>query len=176
MPLTETGPGAVEAMGAQFRAEGLPPPPVPDRFVPSFRRQGEWRFGTRTGVPDLYTLAWFLDELRAGEAPEYVLIGHDGHGVNSWAMHFYLVQQPLAIFLQLAWGGVYMDNVEAGERVAQRFAEADRLVEAASKGLSTETSLLVVESDLQQSGWRRFGEAWQPSADPLADCLSHLDG
>ena len=45
------------------------------------------------------------------------MLSHSGHGVNSYAIHYYLVQRPLRMFLQLGWGGVYDDAKEDAAKI-----------------------------------------------------------
>ena len=41
----------------------------------------------------------------AGTEPvaDYLLLGHAGHGIQSYAIHYYVVRGPLALFLQIGW-------------------------------------------------------------------------
>lgn len=52
----------------------------------------------------------FFTELRTTDVDDYLLMGFDGHGLASRAMHYYLVQGPLALFLQLSWGHAFEDS------------------------------------------------------------------
>jgi hypothetical protein len=53
----------------------------------------------------------------SADVEDYVVAGHAGHGTNSYAISDFLVYRPLAVFLQLPWGGVCMGD-------ARREAEA----------------------------------------------------
>lgn len=46
---------------------------------------------------------------------------HAGHGVNSYAISYYLVLGSVRILLHLAWGGAYMDNADAAQRIQTVF-------------------------------------------------------
>jgi hypothetical protein len=73
-------------------------------------------------APRLYDLAAHAAVLDSDELPAgHARLGHNGHGVNSWAMHYYLVQPALAILLQIAWGGIYTDNALAERGIAVAF-------------------------------------------------------
>ena len=54
----------------------------------------------------------FIEEALSNPDREYVAVGHAGHGINSYAMHYFLVYGPVALFAQLPWGGAYMDSTE----------------------------------------------------------------
>jgi hypothetical protein len=45
-------------------------------------------------------------------------------------MHYFLVSGPLALFVQAAFGGVYMNAAERTEDVNNRFAACARLIQA----------------------------------------------
>jgi hypothetical protein len=78
--------------------------------------------------------------------------------VNSYAIHVFVVHGPLALFLQVAWGGVYMDPNEAGRRMADIFAGAGQLI-AAMRAANVRDRLepgkrLFVIASLAGSAWR----------------------
>lgn len=177
----------IEAMGwAAYLFEEmleLPAPPLPAGFAQTMRVLGPGVVGTREDAPGPYGLSWFLRELEEKPVADYLLAGHSGHGSNSWAIHYYLVQAPLALFIQIPWGGGYMDNALAGARVRRAFAEAAALITA--KGLDdlpAERRLVVVASDLAGSAWGLAGlpgkgalAGLEPAADPLAAALASLN-
>lgn len=157
---------AAEAARAQFAAAGLPAPPIPPLFAPRLLRVRDWLYSTRgdqqgTGAaaPGPYALQWYGRELLGGSVGEpYLLFGHDGHGINSWAMHWYMVRQPLAIFLQLPWGNAYDDDAQraaSAEALRLHFDAIERLLQAtagAANGvLGPDDWLIVVASDLEGS-------------------------
>src|SRR5437870_3386527 len=94
-----------------FTGAGLPLPPIPMELAKQLHPPKEWVFGTRFDTPSPYAMDWYVREyLENGVSEDYLIFGHDGHGLNSYAMHYYLVRGPLAIFDQLAWGGIYNTN------------------------------------------------------------------
>lgn len=133
---------------------GLPMPPVPPSLVPGLRFVAPGLVASRDDAPDPYGLDWFVAELEEGPEP-YLILGQAGYGVHNWAMHYYLVQDRLALFLQLGWGGACRDPSAANARVAAGFAAVTRLVELASR-VGPE-GLLVVSSDLAGSRLGRLG-------------------
>ncbi len=171
----------------RFADAGLPFPPVPADLVDGVVVRGEWLFGTRTDTPGPYNLDWFLDEFLDSAAPEdYLLFGHDGYGFNSYAMHYYLVRGPLALFDQLAWGGVYHDDDLALDLMTAHFAQTDgliqRLDEARAAGLlAPDQRFVVIMSDFYGSKWAivntkdRVGQEdirWMKEGDGLLTLLS----
>lgn len=117
-----------------FEQSDLPFPPIPAALEDEFQIYGRWFFGTRFPLPasPYMGVREFIAEFERGDAPDYLLIVHDGHGSNSYGLHFYLVQGPLGIFLQLPWGGVYTDPDHARAYIAKCFDGAERLISAAS--------------------------------------------
>ena len=92
---------------ALFTAEGLPFPELPPTLAGQMQPFGELLFGTRDPETGPYALDVFRDAVYEQPVTDYALLGFDGHGINSWALHYYLVQGPLALFIQLPWGGAY---------------------------------------------------------------------
>jgi len=83
-------------------------------------------------------------------------VGHDGRGINSWAMHDYCVQEGLAFFLQTAWGGAYTDPAAAVERMHHRYELCRQLLAAAERSATAtkhQPRLIVVVSDFYGSSW-----------------------
>jgi len=163
-------------LDALFIEHQLPPPPVPAGLAGALRRLGPWTFGTCERDSEMYNLPRFVAEALAPAAADYLLIGHDGHGVNSWALHYYLVLGPLAVFLQTLWGGVYTDNVEASGRIGGRFGLLEDLLAALDEArrfqrLPAGRRLVVVESDLHRSRWGWAGPEGATSWDETPHAL-----
>ena len=143
-----------------FAAEGLPLPYVPAEMQPAVRRIRQWVYGTRPDDMGLYDVRAYGLEAGTTSVSDYVLFGHAGHGVSSYAIHHYLVRGPLALFVQVAWGGAYGDRRRATEAVAARLAKAEALtlaVEAARQRghFVPGERLFVVAADFFQAAWRR---------------------
>ena len=161
---------------------GLPVPPLPAGFADAMRVLGPGVVGTREDAPGPYDPAWFLRELEEQPGADYLLAGHSGHGLNSWAIHYYLVQAPLALFVQIPWGGAHMDNDVAGARVGRAFAAAGALISTKRlDALPPGQHLVVIASDSADSSWGQIGlpgkgalKAMKGAADPLAAALASL--
>jgi hypothetical protein len=159
---------------AIFAREDLPFPPLPPAMAPALMKCTDNVFATRKLEQTPYLLEHFRSEVRREAVADYALVGFDGHGVNSWAVHYYLVDGALALFMQLAWGGAYMDPAEAREAIATAFAWAERLQErirqASTQGLiPAGWRLLVVASEFAQPGW-----AWSPPPQPDPKPLDYV--
>jgi len=108
MPRRESPNGVADAT-ALFRTEGLELPFVPPELARRFRQRDRWCFASRQVRVSPYKFEHYVDETDA--VSDYVLIAHAGHGVNSYAIHYYLVHGLLRLFLQIHWGGVYQDRL-----------------------------------------------------------------
>ncbi|MEB3355620.1 MAG: hypothetical protein VKK04_02655 [Synechococcales bacterium] len=148
---------------ALFATEGLPFPHIPAEMHDTFCLLAPWVYSTRTDIPDPYGIAQFVEEVSTQPVADYVVLGHTGHGINSYAMHYYLVRGSLALFLQIAWGGAYTDNDKAVEKMATAYAQAEQLaaaIEAAK--LSPSERLIVVISDFYGSRWTHLDGTKDP--------------
>jgi hypothetical protein len=134
-----------------------------------------------------YDFEHFLAEIEAQPAlPDYAVVGFDGHGTNSWAVHFYLVSKALALFIQLPWGGAYLEAEPARADITDVFGWAEtlqarmRLAESAGK-IPEGMRLEIAASRFGHAGWRWLdaGKAaasipWNPSAGMKAALLQEL--
>jgi hypothetical protein len=144
-----------------FRGAGLAFPTIPEEFTAALKERGPWVFSTRPLATSPYNLQDYVDEGEGSQIENYAVLAHSGHGVNSYAIQYYLVQNLLRMFLHLGWGGVYMDSTEATATVRDCFAMADKLVLAIqhSKKITDRERLLVVGSDFYGSYWRGPGKS-----------------
>lgn len=140
---------------AQFERAGLGVPPAPAGLRSAVRRHEDWLFDSRdtTQQFSMYALHEWVREATSRPVGNYVALGHAGHGLNSYAIHYYLVCGQLALFTQTHWGGVYQDPDESTARVAATLARCAQLIEAYEAAAAAKTlppspaRLVVVESD-----------------------------
>ena len=118
----------VEEMRALLSDSGLVMPPVPPVFARRFRKRDEWVFASRQVRTSPYDIEHYVRAARRPDHRDYVLLAHAGHGVNSYAIHYYLVHGPLRLFLQIGWGGAYMDAKATTRGVNQAFGFCHDLV------------------------------------------------
>ncbi|CAM3716805.1 hypothetical protein [Paracidovorax anthurii] len=188
-PLNESGSeSALPAAQAMFEGERLPFPPVPAPLAAALQQQGPGWFATRPVASSPYGFDHFLAEVEAHpDLPDYAVVGFDGHGTNSWAVHFYLVGPGIALFIQLPWGGAYLEPEPARAEIADLFAWAEALLtrvrraEAARK-IPQGMRLQVAASRFGHAGWRWLGAGqdvatvpWNPSGGMKAAMLQELD-
>jgi hypothetical protein len=159
----------------RFRQVGLVPPPVPKSMESRLTAYGEWFFATFEPSEPPYIVEDYLDALVDQWPEDRLLIAHDGHGINSWAMHYFLVLGPLACFLQLPWGGAEMDEELNREMIADAFAHAEALIEA---GYAGEDRLIVVDTFAGQAigKWAVNPDdvEWQEFNDPMAEAVKRV--
>lgn len=90
-----------------FTGAGLAAPPVPGGFAKKLRLVEPWCFATRkiSGF-DMYVFDDLIVEGLTSDGIEYLAFSHAGHGVNSYAINYFLLSGRLVLFTQTAWGGV----------------------------------------------------------------------
>lgn len=147
----------LEKAKSRFEEAGLAFPTIPPDLAARLKEQEPWVFSTRTLNVWPYDLDHYVREPRSDD---YAILSHSGHGGNSYAIHYYLLFGGLAMFLQLAWGGCYMDNDQASASIARCFSLADKIVVATQPKLLPGTSqcLTIVASDFHGSYWVRPGD------------------
>lgn len=165
-----------------FQDAGLTFPTVPEELAAGLKERGKWLFSTRELKMSPYNLQHYIAERDDAPAP-YVVLGHSGHGTNSYAIQYYLVSGPLRLFLHLGWGGVYMEADAAAAKIRECFALADEIVPTAMRAekLAAGDRLTIVGSDLYGSYWSAPGQGRQtergdekPPAEVLTEVLHWL--
>ena len=152
----------IEKARQLFRQAGLAFPTIPNQLAARLKEQGEWLFATRELKIPPYNLNDYVPESR--DTPgDYAVLCHSGHGVNSYAVQYYLVYGPVRMFLFLGWGGVYMDADAAASKIRECFSLADEIVQAAKtvKKLKAGERVTVVGSDFYGSYWFVAGQSRQ---------------
>lgn len=154
-----------------FETEALPFPLLPPELAAALRERTPAIFSSHALEAPPYVLDVHLGDWLSGSAAfDHAVVAMDGHGTNSWAMHYYLVHGPLALFVQLPWGGAYVDEEAARAQIRRVLDWAAplpaRLAALQTAGrLDPGQKLLAVVSRFTRSGW-----AWvrTPVADPEA--------
>lgn len=154
-----TAASSIDKARAVFEAEGLPMPPLSADETARLRSDGEFLFATRAIETPPYTLDIYLDEALAGAAPvPYTLFGFDGGGLASSALHYFLVEDGLAVFIQIGWGGAYTDVDDARGMIERAFAWVGglrgRIREARAAGaMPKDWRLVAVVTEFDLSRW-----------------------
>jgi hypothetical protein len=142
---------AMTSMRRAFEDSGLHAPPIPAALESRLVEQEPWCWTTRAISPmDMYMFREYPADALSGCAEDYVAVCHAGHGVNSYAISYHLLLGPLAVFVQVAWGGVYGSADEDAAEVRDRFAKVGRLIELAidvdPDEMPSQPEVVVVES------------------------------
>lgn len=74
-------------------------------------------FGSAIARKKIYFIQGHIHTFLHSCPEGYFLIGHAGHGVNSYAFYFSRVDKWSKLFFRLPYGGCYMDNDKMGKYV-----------------------------------------------------------
>ena len=162
-----------------FQSSGLPFPEIPKELAVRLKERGEWLFSTREIEVSPYDVKHYVDESYNTHVDDYAILCHSGHGVNSYAIQYYLVYGDLQMFLHLGLGGVYMDAKRAASDIAWCFGLADEIVWRmnAVPGVGLKFPLEIMGSDFCGSHWSAPGNGFQNVNSPgqaLAEALEWL--
>ena len=175
-PVSPTG---LEQAQKLFSEAGLAFPVLPADLAIRLAPLQEWVFGTRAPSTWLYEINQYIDEAVAGEIEDYILLGHAGHGTNSWAIHCYILYRGLALLLQVGFGGAYMEPEETRAHLAEVLEQAGHLITAAQSHPAQDSRRMVVAvSDFYGSrwGWVEPEMDWHRGSDTLGSALNALRG
>jgi len=139
-----------------FSSAGLAFPTLPDELAVKLKERGQWVFSTRPIRMWPYELDRYVHQSQTRQIRDYALLSHSGHGINSYAIQYYLVHGSLRMFLFLGWGGAYGDHEKDAANIRACFLKADEVVQAMVQGAAcfhTGEHLTVVGSDFYGSYW-----------------------
>jgi len=150
---------AIEKARQLFRDAGLAFPRIPEELAAQLKELDPCVFSTRPIDMSPYNLEHFVRET-GRQADDYAVLAHSGHGINSYAVQYYLVHGCLRMFLHLGWGGVYMNADEEAAKIRECFSMADQLVQEAelARKPTGNRRLTVVVSDFYGSYWLTPGQ------------------
>ena len=151
-------PGVRQAK-ALLKDAGLPFPPIPSELARRFVKRDTWVFASRPLKIWPYNIREYVKQTERPSVTDYVALAHAGHGINSYALHYYLVRKPLFLFLQLAWGGVYMDSRKTTVQIDRCFRLCAGVIEATEEAVLKDREFkrarfMVVGSDFYGSNVR----------------------
>ena len=148
---------ADEEMTSLFSQAGIGNPPLPVALRPDVRRIRRWTYATFDVEPDhLYNFDAAVHDTLDRRTRDSLAVGHEGHGVNSYAIGYQLVFGPLVIVSQVLWGGVYTDQEQTSRAVRRWFEQIASLMEMTPPSDRPDGHLLVLYSDFrpfQACGW-----------------------
>lgn len=147
------------SLGELLNKVGLRKVFIPPSLEGEMEQIGDWVFGTRTDSRSLYEFVSFVQEAATSNVDDYLMLGQAGHGIQSYAMHYYLVEGQLALFLQMAWGGAYDDGDADRAAIAEQFALIPQLYNVVLESeLPEDARLVVALSDIHGSRWAMLPE------------------
>jgi pSer/pThr/pTyr-binding forkhead associated (FHA) protein len=151
----------VTALREAFARAGWPAPPIPAVFAPLLQAFAPWWFGTRRTRGLHQYGAHLIAEADDATVPDYLIVGHAGHGAQSYALHYFVRLGPLVLVLEIGAGGATMDPQIAKEHVAHAFTAVAALL-AAGPALTRRgvpaAGLRVSASTMRPSTWRAGAE------------------
>jgi hypothetical protein len=160
MSESQNNDAVVERARALFAAQRLPFPSLPESLSARLRQRGEFVFTTIDHRYGPYAIYHYAEPLRSGgDSDDYAVIGFDGHGISSHAVHYYLVEGRLALFIQRPWGGVYMDPetfrpiIEQAFKLAGQVREEMALVHRMGLVLPGRRLIAVLSMSESYCGW-----------------------
>lgn len=153
------GSDTLKEMHATLSGAHLPMPFVPEKLRDEMYPVRRWCWATRDVEPfDMYYFDRYLVEAVAASPDDYLAFCHAGHGINSYAITYQLVIGRVALFVQVPWGGGYMNKERQALAVSQMLEGCSELL-ARVPELPDGPRLLVAISKLR--GHRLCG--WIPS-------------
>jgi hypothetical protein len=162
--------GRVEAMLAEA---GVRMPPMPADAESRLKEREEGCFSTRTFKVSPAELLHYVRKAIGGVSPDYALIAIARLADGGDGLHYYLVQGPLQLFLQLRWGTGPAERERAAAAVAECFALAHELVavvpQSLRRGLLDRTGrITIVGTEVGEGFWEvarlegRETRLWKP--------------
>lgn len=178
-----TTPEQLQEARSLIASSGLPMPPVPKDIAEKlFRPDDAHYFTSRDDTPGPWSLGWFLEEVEFGNPENYVMVGLDGHGTESTAAHYYLVEKDIAVFHQCHLSSPYTPEWE--DTLSDQYDLIAIMTMAISqskaKGLLPEESRLVIVRPSYRPPFWGIQPApgkpvnWQQSGDALVEASSWL--
>lgn len=155
----------LEAAQRWLAEEGIPFPCMPVELQNALKPISEGVFSSRSILPATpYFTDPFIEEVETQSVDDYAVLAFDGHGMNSYAIHYYLVYGPLAFFLQVSWGGAYTDREKAQAAISSVFAKIEPIIQTAMKVDESKVSsrFILSASSFYGCRWRQLGvdEDW----------------
>jgi hypothetical protein len=147
--------GDSERVETLLAAAGITLPPIPESLEKQLKERHEWWFSSRTSKATPFQLLHYVRKAMEGASADYVLIALAGPP-GSPAMHYFLVQAPLQLFVQIGWAEA--GRARSAAVLNQCFELAHQLAAAAPAAvrrgrLMPDGRLTVVASDVQEGFW-----------------------
>ncbi len=185
---TLTGIALLECVSAEYEANGLHLPFVPDHLVPAMRQlNAERLFASEAALPaPLDFIPAWLGAIRAPEnddqkqlmSRDYLFFGEAGYGVNSYFHYYFLHLGSVYLFYAHPFGGAYQNNELAADRIN---ADSARIAKAFAQlptlpGRRDGTVALIADAKSSRYGWGMIADGqaggWHDAS--LEDALHQL--
>jgi len=173
-----------------FTGMNLPVPFIPDEMSENILQISDSIYGSYQETRDLYDIDLFVKDVMTKPVSDYLLFGISGYGFNSYALHYYLVRDSLALFLQLGWGGTFEDRDSERDNIVNTFKMAETLIKSVELSQQQEDNpilgkrLIVEDSSFYGAKWMILDELitsenqsdvtikWEQSFDSVRSALS----
>lgn len=169
----------LEAWCAQV---GLPPPPADPGLSERIVQTGAHVFASWQPATPPYAFVELMAEAWGKAQDGDWLLGIDGHGIQSWAVHWMQRRGPLLLGIQVGYGGAFAPSELDLDAVAGAWDLVGRLNDALARAAALDRlpagrALVVIDSDLGggRYAWIGAGEAWD-EAGWQEDAMAALAG
>lgn len=172
-------PNALEDAFARYQENGLRLPPVPRELADELDEFVDWHWGNEN--LNLEDRDGFVQAAHQPGGESEVAFGHVGHGVSSWWLCYRLKLDAVAIFVRLAYGGVYEDAAETVPAINETTEALEDLIPAAAAAKAAGRfrrghRLIVVVDEKRNGFWEIAGGPDGPHKvdDPLTEAMTFL--
>ncbi len=168
--------GPLAAAHAMLQRMDLPLPPLPEAMLGLLVQAGETVFTTNVGTTSLANRVALVARAARGDAVPGIGLSHEGYGSNNWALRFHAVLPPVALFVELPFGGAYMDPEASRLEVEQAWTRAQRLLTVAQAS-SVDALVVVDHRGLRGSRWCVAGPdpQWREANNAIDDAAAALE-
>lgn len=180
----ERGRNCYQLAVALLTSEGLPCPPLHHKFIVKLQQiPHSALFTTDPSLPDPYHFQFYLNQLLTGQCPRMVVFGVSGHGFSSRAMHYYMIDQHIAVLFQDGLPetpeGWQEKQIVDYDLTSQLYIACQDSV--ATNHLAADEKLVICRSFFQPGHWgiiKQSGEKvkWEMAANPLEAAADWLTG
>ena len=161
--------GDFARLEALLAEAGLSMPPMPEGTEARLKERVEWCFSSRAFKESPENLMHYVRKAIGGASPDYVLVARTGQEPAGTALHYYLLQGPLQLFVRIAWEGAGIAPASAQVRACLDLAHelVAAVPSALRRGLLERSGrITVVATDVGDSFWETAdGAGGRPQGD-----------
>lgn len=171
---------------ALFREQRLPFPPIAPMFAQALKRRREGLYSTCSIEDGVYAMNPLVErEMSRSEGAWYAIVGFDGYGAASHAVHYVSVTPSLALFVQRPWGGMSRRKDMQRAEIEDAFNLSRTVQEIVGRAeelrrIGEDEQLVLVTSTFDGSrwAWRRWGEpvSWRTEPTAVVDACREIAG